>query len=564
MRRVDLTEFKRRVSLVHGNKFKVLKFNHTKTSCTIYCNTHEIKFEPFAEHVMHISSKNGSCPECSKEKFKNTKNKNFLKKHLSLIDKKFSGKLKFIGPYISSKDYALYKCSKHGEIRMLPEHVEYNKHPCPKCAIENADRSKLSHNEYVKRIDKKYNGIIRVLGKYSTYKIEIKHECTKHGFFYKTPERMLFSAFGCIKCADEFKQTGAGQRKTHKQLLRELKQVHGKYYPIPLETYINATTKIKWQCRYKHKWITIPDSVLAGHGCPICNKHKPTSTQENELYKWVKRYFKDAIQSERSILGGKEIDIYIPSKKIGIEYNGLYWHSDLHKPNNFHYKKFKTCQDNGVKLIHIYEDDWCLNNKVVKKTLKHIFGITEKRLYARSLKLKKTTNIQLVKDFYNRTHMQGNPNRGVSYALFDDKELVACMTFSNVQSVRGKTNKNAFELIRFATKYSIVGGASKLFSRFIKDNPKLESIISYSDNDLFDGSLYMILGFDLVDETRYDYKVVLPNTLKRLHKSNVRLIRLQKLLGDKFNPNESEKQNCIRNNILRIFDSGKKKWIYNK
>ena len=47
--------------------------------------------------------------------------------------------------------------------------------------------------------------------------------------------------------------------------------------------------------------------------------------------------------NNRSILNGKELDIYIPSKNIAIECNGVYWHSL--KPTNFHYNKWKNCKE---------------------------------------------------------------------------------------------------------------------------------------------------------------------------------------------------------------------------
>ena len=139
------------------------------------------------------------------------------------------------------------------------------------------------------------------------------------------------------------------------------------------------------------------------------------------------------------------------------------------------------------------------------------------------------------------------------------------MTFSSIKSERGVKEKiGDYELIRFASSGSVIGGASRLFTNFLRDT-KVKKVISYSDNDLFDGNLYNILGFKHIVDVPPDYKVVFSNKSDniRKHKSNAKRKNLKKLLGDKFNPNLSERLNCQANNILRVFDSGKKKWIYN-
>jgi hypothetical protein len=59
------------------------------------------------------------------------------------------------------------------------------------------------------------------------------------------------------------------------------------------------------------------------------------------------------IRHDRNILNGQELDFYIPIKKIGIEFNGTYWHSDLKKEKAYHFNKSKLAEANGVRLIHI-------------------------------------------------------------------------------------------------------------------------------------------------------------------------------------------------------------------
>jgi len=75
------------------------------------------------------------------------------------------------------------------------------------------------------------------------------------------------------------------------------------------------------------------------------------------LYKT--KYDGDVIQSDKTILNNKnkEVGIYLPEYKIGIEFNGLYWHSELYKEKNYHLNKTEECEKQGVELIHIFEDE---------------------------------------------------------------------------------------------------------------------------------------------------------------------------------------------------------------
>jgi hypothetical protein len=157
--------------------------------------------------------------------------------------------------------------------------------------------------------------------------------------------------------------------------------------------------------------------------------------------------------------------------------------------------------------------------------------------------------------------MLGSPIRGVTYGLFDEaRKLVSAMVFTTPQSTRGvAATETEVELIRFASIGNVAGAASRLFTNFMRDNPQVTRVISYSDNDLFDGGLYRTLGFKLVSEAIYDYKTVWNGIRK--HKSYTRRNNLAKLLPN-FDPEVSEMQNLLTNNVRVIFDSGKKKWEY--
>ena len=104
------------------------------------------------------------------------------------------------------------------------------------------------------------------------------------------------------------------------------------------------------------------------------------SLDENEIYHFIKDELciTDALQRVRNIIHPYELDIYIPSKKIAIEYNGLIWHSEKFKGKvfNYHLNKTENCEKIGIRLIHIFEDEWNEKKEIIKSKFqkKHVLS----------------------------------------------------------------------------------------------------------------------------------------------------------------------------------------------
>ena len=95
---------------------------------------------------------------------------------------------------------------------------------------------------------------------------------------------------------------------------------------------------------------------------------------EQNIYDWIKTiYKKEIIHSERSILDGSEIDLYIPEFKLGLEFNGVYYHSIKFKDEFYHQNKSIKCYDKGINLIHIYENEWVDNQDNIKSYILSFF-----------------------------------------------------------------------------------------------------------------------------------------------------------------------------------------------
>ena len=93
------------------------------------------------------------------------------------------------------------------------------------------------------------------------------------------------------------------------------------------------------------------------------------SSQEKEIIKYITSIIDTKLIQNFKLPSNKEIDIYLPEKQIGIEFDGLYWHSELYKSNDYHLQKTQECEKQGIQLIHIFEDEWKNNQDIIKKYL---------------------------------------------------------------------------------------------------------------------------------------------------------------------------------------------------
>ena len=202
-----------------------------------------------------------------------------------------------------------------------------------------------------------------------------------------------------------------------------------------------------------------------------CEIPASRSNKEEELYLYIKKLFDsqniEIIPNYR--FNNIEIDIYIPHLNIGIEYNGLYWHSEkIQKdPINYHINKLKICQNNNIHLIQIFEDEWINKKRIVKSRLKQILGLNQKnKIYARNCIIKEISS-NIKNSFLQKYHLLGDDKSNIKLGAFYNNKLVAVMTFSKGNRAKGsKPLEGIWELNRFCSIFSfrIIGIASKLLS----------------------------------------------------------------------------------------------------
>lgn len=287
------------------------------------------------------------------------------------------------------------------------------------------------------------------------------------------------------------------------------------------------------------------------------------SSAEIEIIEFLRAYGIKVIEGERHILNdGKEIDIYLPDYKLGIEYNGNLWHSEkYYGVRDYHINKLVACNKAGVRLIHIFEDEYQYHRDLVLNKLLHIIGITtdKQRIGARKCHIE-TIPYGVAVDFLEKHHIQGKVSATLYYGALYENKLVAVMCFLD-------NGHGRWTLTRFATdgNMTISGMASKMFKYFQRENPNYIDVISFADRRwTTDGScnMYTKLGFELDSITPPDYRYFnsVVDKYKRFHKFNFRKQLLHKKYG--LSLSLTEHQMTERLGFTRIWDCGLFKYIY--
>ena len=291
----------------------------------------------------------------------------------------------------------------------------------------------------------------------------------------------------------------------------------------------------------------------------ICSVFNPIGLQHSGIELSIRDFLDknniEYITGDRKKLNGKELDIYIQSHNIAIEVNGLYWHSELYKNSKYHIDKTIKCKENGIELLHIWEDDLKNKKDIVESIISNKLKLNNEKVYARKCSIKLVSSKD-AKIFLNKNHIQGFSSSSVKLGLYYNNELISLMTFG----YRYTNSKNEYELIRFCNKInlSVIGSASKLFSFFI-NNYEIDEIISYADISIFNGNLYNTLGFKKTTLSKPNYFWVVDGVRK--HRFN---FNKKKLIKDGFDANKTEVEIMHDRGYYRVFSCGQEKWIFQK
>lgn len=522
---------------------KVVNYYSTKEKHTITCPIHGDFQKNFNKHLM-----GEGCPDCGKarigQSFKTTQEE-FLEK-ANKVHNNFYDYSKTV--YTTAKKKVIITCPIHGDFEQ--EAFSHYTCGCPDCGdIRTKEKKSIPFEDILERAVEVHNGYYdysKVVN-YTTQRIKHTITCPVHGDFKQNFEHHL-SGRGCYKCGHEAGH--AKQTYTQEQALAKCIEVHGDRYDYPNLNYKNRNEKINIVCKKHGEFQQTAGSHFAGAGCSQCGW--VDSQDEIKIKNFLSEYI-EVDHANRNILKNRaEIDFYIPSLNLGIEFNGLYFHSDKFQENNYHVNKTIQCQNKGIKLIHIFEDEWKNKEAIVRSRLLNLMSKTPNKIFARNCEIKEVLPKDSLK-FLEENHLQGKLGAKIRLGLYYNNELVSLMTFGELRKSLGSVQTNgSWELLRFCNKLNtnVIGGGSKLL-KYFENNYKWKEIISYADLRWSEGELYKTLNFELEHQSKPNYFY----TKGRVRENRFKY-RKDALIKEGFDKDKTEKQIMKERGFHRIYDCG--------
>jgi very-short-patch-repair endonuclease len=537
---------------IHGNKYDYSKviYKDNKTKVKIICPEHG-EFEK--NYLNHVTNKQG-CPKCSWEK---------ISIETTLSQEVIINRFKEI--YGDKYDYSkvIYKginepvtiiCKNYGEFTQTPNnHLKGYGNPKERGRVNDQEtfleKSKDIFGDrfdYTKFI---YNGIFT----------KATLTCKKHNHTFEvTPNTHLYSKHGgCSECVSEEK------RVTFEEFLERSSRLHKNFYSydnIQREDYDGITrTKVKIECPVHGIFNqSIFDHYVMGNGCPKCGNKK--SRLEDFIEEFLIKYGVKYEQHKLGLISPYEIDFYLPEYNIAIEVNGLRYHSEYNgnKKRSYHLNKTKLCLEQGVKLIHIFEDEIVHKPNIVINKLRSLLNLKKIKIHGRKCEVREISS-ELKTKFLDKYHLQGDDNSSIKLGLFYRNKLISVMTFGHIQ---GESNKimnesGRYDLKRYCGISSayVIGGAGKLL-KYFERNYKPKYIISYADKRWSTGDLYFNLNFNHIRDNSPNYRVTTGRyPYITYHKKLFQKDKLEKKL-ENYDSNLSEWANLKNNGWDRIWDCG--------
>jgi hypothetical protein len=474
-----------------------------------------------------------------------------------------------LGTYQGMNHKFAFVCPTHG-LRAMDAKYLMQGRQCVMCVFEaRRGRGRITQGKMLARFAETHGtryDYAQAL--YETQRSPIKIGCVRHGVFLQAPEDH-WNGSGCPLCFHEDRR-GASQRDTLESFVAKATAQYGNLFDFSGVVYVNSQTEITIRCT-KHNQVCTPRPNWLLNGCNPCTRCNHTASKEEfAVYRFVST-FVDAVHREKGLIRPKEIDVYVPSSRLGIEYCGMWYHSGKTKEEtleikNRHVDKYRICRDQGIRLITLYESEWMEHRYAVKRLIRNALGKTRGKLMARKCALRQVAHAE-ARAFYDRYHPQGGEGSGEHYGLYWKDKLVACMRFTFGANDRGGAER-VWTLTRYATRVTVAGGASRLFKAFLTDRQPTE-VKSFSDNRFFEGGMYQALGFRLEEELDPDYMVWSPKIGLRPKSHYQRRLLPKRLqehgLNEVFDPETDPRSEADMTYLMgcgRIHDCGKKRWVW--
>lgn len=386
-------------------------------------------------------------------------------------------------------------CSIHGEFFVQQAANHMNGNGCPKCGkdVYKAKRRKADPvGDFRTKHGETYDYSRMVFMNVQT---PIEIVCREHGPFWQKPNNHL-RGDGCPACWDARRRAfGAAKTVDYRETFaaRSAALFDDAYAIVKAPEHSHDTVRLL--CPKHGEFEQKAFSHLDGHGCWHCGQ--ATNFAQLDLAAFIESLGVRIEHENRTVLTGLHIDVWVPEKQVGVEYHGLYWHTE-DRVGNKHREKYERSLLAGIRLIQVFDFEWLERREAVENRLRALLS-DEPAIGARSCDLREATRSEAGK-FFKRFHTQGvGASPVIAYGLWQDDRLVACMSFG-----MNRYGKEGWELLRYASAGRVQGGFSRLLNAFLRaKSPQM--LTSYCDLRWGDGSVYRQAGFELDGMTPPDY-----------------------------------------------------------
>jgi hypothetical protein len=545
--RFSACEFIEKSNAIHiGKGYSYLKSTYTNSQAKliITCPTHG-DFEQLASS--HMQGK--GCKKCAV-------NERADKKRLSLAD--FIKKAKEANP---GKDYTYGKavytsyfkkltitCAVHGDFEQTPA-GHLGGHGCPKCAfITRITKTTKPLNKFIEEAKSVHNGKGYSYGKavYSGAFKKLTITCPIHGDFEQSPDGHLSGRI-CHACS--LVESANARRFTLLAFVEKANSVHvGKGFTYERAKYFGQETKLTITCPIHGDFEQVAGSHLVGRGCAKCVGN--ISNGEVEVAKYIESLGFQLRLDKRITDNWRDVrfDIIVESKKLVVEFNGVYWHSIANRERDYHIKKRELAESLGYEMLSIWQDDYESKKDKIEALLRRKLLGAPHRIFARKTSLLKLTPKQALA-FHSEHHLQETKpaTAGMHYALAYDNKIIAAASFDKTGVLHRYT-------IKIDT--ALIGGMAKLIAAYRADVGNVP-ITTYCDKDYFSGGLYAATGFKKVSET---LQLTYLHRNRRVRRENFMKHKLPGFFGE-VNMTKTEMQICLENKVYACFNSGVEKLV---
>lgn len=303
------------------------------------------------------------------------------------------------------------------------------------------------------------------------------------------------------------------------------------------------------------------------------------SKPEKEILDFIRNELGVA-DATKIFIDGMEIDICSKSHGVGIEHDGLYWHSEgriesrihfseedtvesfeskrLDFARAYHIKRTLACERHQIRLIHVFGHEWKERKDQVKGFLRSVFKKNVHSVGGRECEVRAIPWVD-AKEFLEKYHIQGAPgNASWHFGCFHNRELLYVATFSwhHRDSREGKV----VELSRLCARpnWNVMGAVSKIMQAVVPIlvSAGVERIVTWADRRYSSGDVYLRSGWKLEEMLPPDYFYYDDNHKRVISKQS----RRKSVVNTP--PEITELEHSLMDGLARVWDCGKFRFVY--